>query len=149
MKNIVTKIGYRKLRKRLEELKSRRAELVKEMELTRQEGDLAENSAYHQLRETIILVASQIDDIGQKLVHVEIAEKNNNGVVEVGSELVVEVNGQVKNLQIVGNGESNPLKGKISYQSPIGAGLLGKKRKAVIKIKTPRGTIEYRILEIK
>jgi len=149
MKNILTKTGYEQLKKKLAKLKGKRAELVEEMELARQEGDLAENSAYHQLRETVTIVTQQIQDLEKKLANVEIAENNNDGKVAVGTRVLVEVNGRKRELEIVGNGETDPLNGKISYQSPIGSQLLGRKQGEVVKIETPGGTTEYRILTVK
>ncbi len=149
MKNILTKRGYTQLKKKLAELKARRAHLVEEMELARQEGDLAENSAYHQLRETVTIVSQQIQELERKLINVEIAESNSDGRVAVGTRVLVEVNGQKKELEIVGDGETDPLNGKISYQSPIGSRLLGRSQGEVVKIETPSGVVEYRILAVK
>jgi len=148
MKNILTKKGYQQLKKKLAELKARRAQLVAEMELARQEGDLAENSAYHQLRETVTIVSQQIENLERKLADVEIVEAKTNGQVGVGSRVLVEVRGQQKELEIVGDGESDPLNGKISYQSPIGARLLGRQAGELVAIETPGGKVEYRILKV-
>lgn len=148
MKNILTKTGYRRLKQKLARLKSKRSRLIEEMELARQEGDLAENSAYHQLRETVTIITQQIQELEEKLADVEIAENSGNGKVAVGSRLLVEVNGKKKKLEIVGDGETDPLNGKISYQSPIGSQLLGRNQGEVVKIETPSGVIEYRILAI-
>lgn len=148
MKNILTKTGYQQLKKKLARLKSKRSKLVEEMELARQEGDLAENSAYHQLRETVTIITQQIEELERKLTNVEIAEDSDDGKVSVGSRILVEVNGKERKLEIVGDGETDPLNGKISYQSPIGSQLLGRSQGEVVKVETPSGIVEYRILAI-
>lgn len=148
-KNIFTKEGYEKLKKKLQGLEEKRKGLVEEMELARQAGDLAENSAYHQIRETVSLVSSQIDKIESQMVNAQIVSgKNGDGVIDIGSKVVVEVESQKKNFEIVGNGEVNPLNGKVSYQSPIGSSLIGKRKGDTLKVKTPSGETEYRIIEI-
>jgi len=149
MRNVLTKAGYEKLTKKLEELRARKVELVKEMELARQEGDLAENSAYHQLRETVTIVTQQIEQLDSKLDGAVVAKNNNKNKIGVGSCVVVAVNGEKRELQVVGDGETDPLNGKVSHQSPIGSALMGKKVGNVVSIETPGGVVKYNVLEIK
>jgi transcription elongation factor GreA len=146
---ILSKQGYKNLKKKLKELKKEQERLVEDMEAARQEGDLSENSAYHNLRESVTLVRNQIGDLEQKLANVEIRDKEDNGSVGFGSTVKVKVNGDTKTIQVVGDGEADPLKGKISYKSPIGQGLVGKKKGQTATIETPGGEKEYTILEIK
>ncbi len=148
MKNILTKKGYQNLKQKLSELKKEEERLVKDMEAARQEGDLSENSAYHSLRENLTIVRNQIGDLKQRLSNVEISEKNGNGKIGVGNQVVVKVNGKEKEIQIVGGGEADPLNGKISYQSPIGSSLIGHKKGEAVQVKTPGGVTEYKIIEV-
>jgi transcription elongation factor GreA len=149
MKNILTKEGYKQLKQKLRDLEKERDRLVTDMEEARQEGDLSENSAYHNLRENLTIVRNQIGDIKQRLANATISEKNGNGKVGVGNKVIVEVNGKEKVLQVVGGGEADPLKGKISYQSPIGSSLLNHKKGDSVQVDTPQGTNEYKIIEVK
>lgn len=146
---ILSKQGYKNLKQRLKRLKEEQDRLVEDMEEARQQGDLSENSAYHNLRESVTIVRNQIGDLEQKLADAEIRGKEDNGSVGFGSTVKVQVNGEAKTIQIVGDGEADPLKGKISYKSPIGQGLVGKKQGQTAKIDTPAGEKEYKILEIK
>lgn len=148
-KIILSKQGYKNLKQKLENLKEERDRLIEEMEEARQEGDLSENSAYHSLRESVTIIRNQIGDLEQKLANAEIRDKENNGRVGFGSHVIVKINGDRKEIEIVGNGEADPLKGKISYQSPIGQGLIDKKEGQSVKIETPAGEKEYKVLEIK
>lgn len=147
-RTILSKQGYKNLKQKLKELKQEQERLVEDMEAARQEGDLSENSAYHSLRESVTLVRNQIGDLEQKLANVEIRDKQTNGTVGFGSTVKVKVNGDTKTIQLVGEGEADPLKGKISYKSPIGQGLVGKKEGQTATIETPGGEKEYKILEI-
>ena len=150
MKSVLTAVGLEKLQCQLNLLRKKRARLVEEMEMARQEGDLAENSAYHQLREDVAVVTSQIEDLEDKLAGAKVIDGTGSDTdkVDIGNKVKVEVNSIVRNFEIVGDGEADPLNGKTSYQSPIGSGLLGKKKGYLVKIETPGGMIEYRILEI-
>lgn len=148
-KTILSQKGYKKLKQKLGDLKKEQDRLIKDMEETRQEGDLSENSAYHQLRESVTIIRNQIGDLEQKLANVEIRSKEDNGQVGFGNTVKVKINGDTKTIQLVGDGEADPLKSKISYKSPIGQGLVGKKEGQTAKIETPAGEKEYKILEIK
>ncbi len=148
MKNILTKYGYKKLKRKLRKLKKERDRLVKDMEEARQEGDLSENSAYHNLRENLTIVRNQIGDLKQRLSNVEITEKNGDGTVGVGNQVTVEVNGKTKEIELVGGGEADPIKGRISYESPIGSALLDRKVGETVEVDTPGGTSEYKIIEV-
>jgi len=148
MASILTQTGLEKLKRERERLKKKRARLVKEMEAARQEGDLSENSAYHQLREDVAVVTTQIAEIEEKLMGAEVVERTTNGTVDIGSKVKVKINGLIKELEIVGDGEADPLSGKTSYQSPLGACLIGKKKGETVEIEAPAGKIQYLILEI-
>jgi len=148
MKNILTKRGYKKLKKKLRQLEKERDRLVKDMEAARQEGDLSENSAYHNLRENLTIVRNQIGDLEQRLANVEITKKNGDGTVGVGNKIKVEVNGKTKDIHLVGGGEADPLAGKISYESPIGASLIGHKKGETVEVETPAGKSMYKIVDV-
>ena len=72
-----------------------------------------------------------------------------SGKVALGSTVVLEMDGERKIFQIVGSQETNPSKGRISHQSPLGAALLNHKKGDMVKIQTRSSSQEYRILEIK
>ena len=148
MTNLFTRQGYINLKKKLASLRKKRSQLVREMEAARQEGDLAENSAYHQLRETVAMVNDQIGDLEAQLDDVKIVQNSNANKVGIGVRVTVKVAGKEKVLDIVGDGESNPLKGRISHRSPLGKQLMGKTVGDVVEIATPRGLNKYLIARI-
>ncbi|MFH1561395.1 MAG: GreA/GreB family elongation factor [Patescibacteria group bacterium] len=148
MNNTITATGYEALKEKLNQLKVRRSVLVKDMDLARQEGDLAENSAYHQLREDVVIITQRIDELTRKIDGAKIVEVSNGTTVGVGSKVVVEIAEKSRQFEIVGDGEADPLNGRISHQSPIGVKLMGKKAGDVVKIETPAGLTEYRVVKV-
>ena len=74
----------------------------------------------------------------------------NNEQIHVGSKIKVEniKMGKTFEYKIVGSNESNPREGKISDESPIGIGLLGKRVSDVVEIEAPAGVIALKVLEI-
>ena len=70
-----------------------------------------------------------------------------NGKVQVGSTVELK-NGKTVKYQIVGPVEADPLEGKISNESPIGAALMGKKEGEKVTIETPKGSVSYTIISI-
>lgn len=147
----MTKNGLLKLKKDLAKLEEQRPEAVVRLETARQMGDLRENSEYHAAREDLALLDTQIDELKEILVNIKIVGKGSNGVSRVGLESLVTVknNGREITYQLVGEHESNPLKGKISYTSPLGKALMGQRVGDRVVAKTPRGKINYQIITIK
>jgi transcription elongation factor GreA len=74
--------------------------------------------------------------------------RNALGTVQIGSKIRVEVNGKEKEFEIVGPHETDPGRGRISDQSPLGVALIGHTKNDVVTIKTASGSQEYCILEI-
>ena len=148
-KVLLTPEGRKELEKKLARWRKKKEALVKEMELARQEGDLKENAAYHQLRDTVSLLTQQIEELEARLKVAEVREKGNDGSVGLGAEVVVEIKGQRRSFRIVGDGESDPIRGRISYQSPWGQALIGRKKGERVTVRTPQGKINCRIVEIK
>ena len=99
------------------------------------------------------MVEAEILEIENKLRNCEIINKDklSNKVIGVGSivKLYDETFDEELQYQIVGSTESNPFKGLISNESPVGQALLGKKKGDTVTIKTNTTVVEYRILEIK
>ncbi len=72
----------------------------------------------------------------------------DTSVVSLGSNVKVEGAMGIVNYDLVGSNESNPMEGKISDQSPIGAALIGKRAGDEVSIVTPGGVIEMKVLEV-
>ena len=144
----LTKEGVEELRNELNSLIAKRADIAEAIKTARELGDLAENAEYQSARLEQERNESRISEIENILLNVEIIRKpKGDSKVQLGSRVKLK-NGKVKEFQVVGTVEADPLSGKISDESPIGAALLGKKLGDKVEIKTPTEVTSYKIIEI-
>jgi len=151
---LLTQEGYDNLEKELEELKTvKRYEISERIKVALGFGDLSENSEYDEAKNAQAANENKIAELEQKLRFAKIIDES-----EVDTE-TVQVGNIVKVLDmefkeedeytIVGTTEVDLTMNKISNESPIAKGLLGKKVGAITQIDAPAGTIKLKILEIK
>jgi transcription elongation factor GreA len=147
----LTNQGLEKLKQELEELKNKTKPIVLErLNQARSMGDLSENSAYSSAKEELNLVEERIQELEDILKNAEIVKVNNDkNMVQLGSSVIVEINGQKEKFEIVGEFEADPLNKKLSHTSPIGQALTGKKVGDWVEVEVPAGKIKYKIVEIK
>lgn len=127
-----------------------RPEIATRIREAKEQGDLSENAEYTEAKEAQSLNEGRIEEIKAVLENaVIIGDTNGSGKVTVGSSVKIESKTGTKTYVIVGAAESNPLEGFISNESPLGAAFLGHKKGDVLKIKTPKGESEYKILDVK
>ena len=152
-KTPLTKDGEVKLQEELRNLKLERPKITKAIAEAREHGDLKENAEYHAAREQQGMVEAKIKDIEFKLANSEIIENKpteNKDQIIFGSfvELLnIEDNSKIK-YQLVGEDEADVSKNKISVNSPIAKGLIGKKVGNVITIIAPKGELNFKIIKI-
>ena len=152
-KTPLTKDGERKLQEELKSLKLERPKITKAIAEAREHGDLKENAEYHAAREQQGLVEARIKDIEFKLGNSEIIDsksKENENQIIFGSivELLnIKDNSKIK-YQIVGEDEADITKNKISFNSPIGKGIINKKMGDIITISAPMGKLNFKIINI-
>lgn len=145
----LTASGKSELEAELNELKAKRGDIADKIANARDYGDLSENAEYDAAREEQGQLETRIAEIEDILMNVTIIEPSkSNGVVSVGSTIDLQ-NGKKVTYQIVGPVEADPLEGKISNESPIGAALLGKKKGDKVTIVTPKGDTTYTIEAIR
>jgi transcription elongation factor GreA len=141
--------GLVRLEAELETLKARRPEVVARIATAREHGDLKENAEYHAAREEQGFLEGRIQALEQKLRVAEVVAPTERGaLVELGSHVRVEVDGDETSLQVVGAAEADSRAGRISSASPVGAALMGRKVGDAVTIVTPGGEVRYRILAI-
>lgn len=146
---ILTQEGKKKLEEELRELKTvKRKEITEKIELAKEHGDLSENAEYHEAREEQAFVEGRILEIENILKNGIMAEASENGKVQVGSKVVLEVNGQTLEFAVVGSHEGDPSKGFLSCDSPIGQAILGKAVGETVIVETPRGNVSYKIKKV-
>ena len=149
----ITKEGKKEKEERLEYLKNvRRPEVLEKLKVAREYGDLSENSEYDAARNEQGRVESEIPMIEETLRQAIIVDSNkiNKDVIHVGSTVKVldlEFNEEMV-YKIVGTIESDPDRGYISNESPIGKALMGKKKGETVEIKTPGGSFKVKITSV-
>lgn len=152
-KEFLTQEGLDNLTKKLEYLKTiKRHEIAKEIQQAMSFGDLSENSEYDEAKNKQVEIELEIAKIENILSNYEIIkeDKINNDQVNLGSTVEIQnlQDNKTYNFTIVGPTEADPRIFKISYESPVGKMLIGKKNGDVVKIITPGGLVEYKITHI-
>ncbi len=151
-KALLTKEGLKKIQDELSYLKTKkREEISVKLKEAIAYGDLSENAEYDEAKNEQAFVESRIRELEDIIGNAEIIVTSHaTSVVELGC--VVTVQNLTMNIEekykIVGSTEADPLNGKISNESPVGEALLGEEVATVLKIKIPKGIVEYKILKI-
>ena len=146
--------GLKAMQEELEYLKTvRRKELAEEIKEARSHGDLSENSEYDEAKNTQGLVENRITELEQMIKNAVVIDESELSVenVSVGTHVTIQMTGDddTEEYDIVGRTEADPLNGKISDESPVGHGLLGKAVGEKAEILLPTGqTVEYTVLAI-
>ena len=152
-KTPLTKDGEKKLQEELKNLKLERPKITKAIAEAREHGDLKENAEYHAAREQQSMVEARIKDIEFKLGNSEIIDskfsENKNQII-FGStvELLNTKDNSKTKYQLVGEDEADLTKNKISFNSPIGKGLMNTKVGDIITILVPKGKLNFKVINI-
>ena len=145
--------GYDRLRKELEELKTTgRSEVAQAIAEAREKGDLSENAEYDAAKDAQGLLEMKINELEKVMANARVLDSSqlDTSKVTVMSKVTIE---NVKNkasmvYQLVAESEANLKDKKISVNSPMGQGLLGKKVGEIAEVKTPNGVIQFKIKHI-
>ncbi len=151
MKEFITKANKEALEQELQYLTTvKRKEIVEAVEYAKSLGDLSENAEYHIAREEQGKLQERISTIEHILKFTEVIEPAGGDTVNVGSTVVIQKEGEsnTRTFCIVGSEETDMLSGKISYKSPLGQALFGKKVGEKARVMTPKGEVEYSISSI-
>lgn len=144
-----TKAGLEKLK---EELKYReetlRYEIANTLNEMRNQGDLSENDGYSMAIDKQMANEQRILELKEKIKNAKVVNDKNKREVGIGDIVTIQKDGQVLKYEIATEEEVNPLKGKISYLSPIGKALMTKKIGEEVQISTPGGIVKYKIKSI-
>jgi len=149
----MTKEGYDKLSAELLELESRRPKVQLQIKEAREKGDLSENAEYHAAREDLSMLEGRISEMKDKISRAFIVDKSKIGgdTIVFGATVKLESlpDKDIEEYTLVGEGENDPLNGLILTTSPMGQALLTKKVGDKVEVPAPRGTLKYKVLEIK
>lgn len=148
-----TKEGLEELRNELQEMKTvERKKISEQIAEARAQGDLSENAEYDAAKEAQGLLELKISKLEEVLSKARILDETNidSSKALILSNVKVKNHklGKVFNYTLVSEKEADIKSGKISVQSPIGKGLLGKEVGDIIDIEVPNGTMKFEILEI-
>lgn len=145
----LTEVKYNELKNKLDRLKFNRPRLAEEVKKYASDGDFSENAAYQIAKGRLRGMNQGILEIEDHLKRAIIIKPNkNSSLVQLGSSVTVDVAGKQKTFLILGSSETNPSKGVISHNSPIGSALMGRKLGDQIKIKLADKEVDYKIIKI-
>ena len=148
----LTKEGYHKLKTELENLVKERPKISAQIAEARDKGDLSENAEYDAAREAQGMLELRISKLQQTIDNARIIEEGqmDNSKVYLLSKVKIQnmKNNQEMTYQIVSEREADLKAGKISVDSPIGKGLLGKTVGDLAQISAPGGLIQFKIVSI-
>ena len=154
-KEPITINGLEKLKEELIFLKEKkRPEIVAAIAEARSHGDLKENAEYHAAKEQQSHSEGRIEEINDIIARanvIDITKYTNDDKVIFGSTVYLENLDTNEKLEykIVGKDEANLKKKLIFFKSPIGQGLIGKRKNDLVEINTPAGTKNFEIKDVK
>jgi len=152
-KYVLTYEGVRELEEELRALKgAKRKEIAQKIKEARGQGDLSENAEYDAAKDEQARIEARIVVIEKMLRNADVIddEEAHGDTISLGTWVTLfdeEFSEEVSYL-IVGSAEANPTKNKISNESPLGKGLIGRKAGDDVNIDAPAGIIKYRVLSI-
>jgi len=154
-KEPITVSGLEKLKDELVFLKEKkRPEIVAAIAEARSHGDLKENAEYHAAKEQQAHNEGRVQEIEDLIARanvIDVTKINNDGKVIFGSTVNLQNLDTNKNTEykLVGKDEADLKKKLIFFQSPIGKGLIGKKKNDLVEISTPAGIKNFEIIDVK
>ena len=126
MTQYFTAEGLKKLKEELHYLKTiKNKEIIKLISEAAAFGDLKENAAYHDARDKMAFLRMRIVELEGAISEAVVFKKKETDKVQIGSVVLISFNGKEERYHIVSSGESDILKNKMSYQSPLGQQLMG------------------------
>jgi transcription elongation factor GreA len=148
-----TKEGLDRLNQELSELKTKgRSDIAKQIAEARDKGDLSENAEYDAAKDAQGHLEAKIAQLEDLLSNARLLDETNidTSKVSILSKVTIKnkKNGASVTYTLVSEEEADLKAGKISTMSPIGKGLLGKKKGELAKIKTPAGEMEFEVIDI-
>ena len=151
---ILTPEGYEKLKVEIEHLSTdKRREVADRIRIAREFGDISENAEYDDAKNEQAMLEHKIAQLEERLLNARVIDSGDVdlSVVSIGAKVRlkdVDAN-QTVEYTIVGSAEANPSELKLSNESPVGKAIIGKKKGETVEVTAPRGSLKYKILDIK
>jgi len=150
----MTEVGYKNLQVELKKLVNiERPAIITAIAEARSHGDLSENAEYQYAKEEQNLIESKIAELENTIVQAEVIDISKLSGKEIifGATVKIKDNetGEQSTYQIVGEYESDIENKKISVNSPMSRGLIGKSKNDVVEINSPKGIKFYTVISVK
>ena len=151
---ILTADGYKKLQQEIDVLRNdKRREVAERIRVAREFGDIAENAEYDDAKNEQAMLEHKIMQLEERLLSARVITKKeiSKDAVSVGAHVRLRDMQANKTFEyhIVGSAEADPTANKLSNESPVGKAIMGHKKGDVVEVTAPRGSLKFKILEIK
>jgi transcription elongation factor GreA len=151
---ILTPEGYETLKQEIDLLRGeKRREVAERIRVAREFGDIAENAEYDDAKNEQAMLEHRIAQLEERLLSARVISKKeiSKDAVSIGSKVRLRDMQANKTFEyrIVGSAEANPAENKLSNESPVGKAIMGRKKGEVVEVSAPRGSLKFKILEIK
>ena len=151
---ILTPEGLEELKQKIEHLSTdRRREVAERIRAAREFGDIAENAEYDDAKNEQALLEHRIATLEERLRNARVIDTGDvtTDVVSVGSHVKLrDVDAKTTvDYHIVGSAEANPAENRLSNESPVGKAIIGHKKGDTVEVAAPRGSLKFKILDIK
>ncbi len=151
---ILTAEGHTKLKEEIEYLSTaKRREVAERIKQAREFGDIAENSEYDDAKNEQAMLEHRIAMLEERLKNSRVIEAADvtTDVVSVGTRVRLRDVDARETIEytIVGSAEANPAEHKLSNESPVGRAIIGRKKGETVEVSAPRGSLKYKIMDIK
>jgi transcription elongation factor GreA len=146
---LLTKEKFFSLQKKLERLKQTHPHAAAEVKHLAELGDFSENAEYQLAKGRLRGINNNILKLEQQIARAEfITPPKQTDTVQIGHTVTVAVGDRKKTYQILGSLETDPARGIISHNSPIGAALVGRKVGETVEVRIAGKTVSYRIVRV-
>ncbi len=151
---LITQEGLEKLKTEIEHLSTtKRREVAARIKEAREFGDITENAEYDDAKNEQAMLEHRIATLEERLKNARVIAKNEitTDVVSVGTRVRLRDVDAKETIEytIVGSAEANPAEQKLSNESPVGRAILGRKKGETVEVVAPRGSLKYKIMDIK
>ena len=151
---ILTAEGHNKLKEEIEHLSTvKRREVAERIKQAREFGDITENSEYDDAKNEQAMLEHRIATLEERLASAHVVNKKEipTGVVAVGTKVRLRDVDARETIEyhIVGSAEANPAEYKLSNESPVGKAIMGRKKGETVEVAAPRGSLKFKIMDIK
>ncbi|MFY9174408.1 MAG: transcription elongation factor GreA [Peptococcia bacterium] len=149
---ILTSEGLAKLEQELELLRGvKRREVAERIKQAIEFGDISENSEYEDAKNEQAFIEGRIITLEKMLRNAKVIEPvGDNKTVQIGTRITLKdlEYGDEIEYYLVGSAEADPMNNRISYESPVGKAILGKKKGDVVQVEVPAGKLKYKIINV-